>query len=56
MTEFGYPMYAEGLERAVKMVSKLNIPIEITENGVADSKVEANSFEETSLGPIRIIV
>ena len=38
MTEFGYPMYAEGLERAVKMVSKLNIPIEITENGVADSK------------------
>ena len=38
ITEFGYPMYAEGLERAVKMISKLNIPIEITENGVADSK------------------
>ena len=38
MTEFGYPMYAEGLERAVKMVAKLDIPIEITENGVADSK------------------
>lgn len=37
MTEFGYTMYAEGLERAVKLVSKLNVPIEITENGVADS-------------------
>ena len=30
-------MYAEGLERAVKILSKLEIPIEITENGVADS-------------------
>ena len=29
-------MYAEGLERAVKLISKLNAPIEITENGVAD--------------------
>ena len=37
MTDFGYTMYAEGLERAVKLVSKLNVPIEITENGVADS-------------------
>ena len=37
ITEFGYPMYAEGLERAVKILSKLEIPIEITENGVADS-------------------
>ena len=37
MTDFGYPMYAEGLERAVMLMSKLNVPIEITENGVADS-------------------
>jgi beta-glucosidase len=37
MTDFGYTMYAEGLERAVKLLSKLNVPIEITENGVADS-------------------
>jgi len=37
MTEFGYTMYAEGLERAVRLMSKLNVPIEITENGVADS-------------------
>ena len=38
MTDFGYPMYAEGLERAVKKLSKLKVPIEITENGVADSE------------------
>ena len=40
VTEFGYPMYAEGLERAVKWLEKLNIPIEITENGVADANDE----------------
>ena len=37
-TEFGYPMYAEGLERSVDMLLPLNVPIEITENGVADSE------------------
>ncbi len=37
VTEFGYPMYAEGLDRATKWLKKLNIPIEITENGVADA-------------------
>ncbi len=36
MTDFGYPMYAEGLERAVKMLETLEVPIEITENGTAD--------------------
>ena len=36
-TEFGYPMYAEGFRRAIERVSVLNVPIEITENGVADS-------------------
>ncbi len=37
-TEFGYPMYAEGLRRAIEFVSELGVPIEITENGVADSE------------------
>ena len=37
LTEFGYPMYAEGLKRAIERVSALKVPIEITENGVADS-------------------
>jgi beta-glucosidase len=46
MTDFGYTMYAEGLERAVKLLSKLNVPIEITENGVADS--------DDSLRPIHL--
>jgi len=36
-TEFGYPMYAEGMRRAIDFVSELGVPIEITENGVADS-------------------
>jgi len=35
-TEFGYPMYAEGFRRAMEFVSPLSVPIEITENGVAD--------------------
>ena len=36
-TEFGYPMYAEGLRRAIEFLAPLNVPIEITENGVADA-------------------
>ena len=35
-TDFRYPMYAEGLKRAFEMVAPLNIPIIVTENGVAD--------------------
>ena len=35
-TDFRYPMYAEGLRRAFEMVAPLNIPIIVTENGVAD--------------------
>jgi len=35
-TDFRYPMYAEGLRRAFEMVQGLNIPIIVTENGVAD--------------------
>ena len=30
-------MYAEGLRRAIEFVSEIGVPIEITENGVADS-------------------
>ena len=36
-TEFGYPMYAEGLRRALDFLAPLGVPIEITENGVADT-------------------
>ena len=36
-TEFGYPMYAEGLRRAVEFLAPLGVPIEVTENGVADA-------------------
>ena len=43
VTEFGYPMYAEGLHRATKWLKKLNIPIEITENGVADGEDKLRS-------------
>tara|TARA_Y100000766_G_scaffold272290_1_gene271960 strand:+ start:115 stop:2091 length:1977 start_codon:yes stop_codon:yes gene_type:complete len=35
-TDFRYPMYAEGLRRAFDMVTNLNMPIIVTENGVAD--------------------
>ena len=35
-TDFRYPMYAVGLRRAFEMVKGLNMPIIVTENGVAD--------------------
>ena len=35
-TDFRYPMYAEGLHRSFHMVKGLNLPIYVTENGVAD--------------------
>ncbi|MBJ23527.1 MAG: hypothetical protein CMB64_02540 [Euryarchaeota archaeon] len=35
-TDFRYPMYAEGLRRSFEMVKNLNLPIYVTENGVAD--------------------
>lgn len=35
-TDFRYPMYAVGLRRAFDMVESLNLPIIVTENGVAD--------------------
>ena len=38
MTDMPYTIYAEGIYRAIKLVSKLNLPIIITENGVADKE------------------
>ena len=37
-TDMPYAIYPEGFFRAVKTISKLNVPIIITENGIADDK------------------
>lgn len=37
MTDMDYGMYPEGIYRAIKRISQLNVPIYITENGIADS-------------------
>ena len=37
MTDMPYTIYAEGIYRAIQLVSSLGVPILITENGVADS-------------------
>lgn len=36
MTDMPYTIYGEGIYRAIQLVSSLNVPIIITENGVAD--------------------
>ncbi len=36
MTDMDYGFYPEGIYRAIKRISKLNVPIIITENGLAD--------------------
>jgi len=36
-TDMNYPMYPEGIYKALKTIDKLNVPIYITENGIADS-------------------
>ena len=36
MTDMPYTIYAEGIYRAIELVSCLKVPILITENGVAD--------------------
>ncbi|MFL2982886.1 MAG: family 1 glycosylhydrolase [Candidatus Neomarinimicrobiota bacterium] len=36
MTDMGYPLYAEGFYRALKTISDMNVPIYVTENGLAD--------------------
>ena len=38
MTDMDYGIYPEGIYRAIKRISKLNVPIIITENGLADEK------------------
>lgn len=38
LTDMGQLIYPEGIYRAIKLVSKLNLPIIITENGIADAK------------------
>jgi len=38
MTDMDYTIYPEGIYRAIKRISKLNKPIIITENGLADAK------------------
>jgi beta-glucosidase len=38
MTDMQYPMYADGLYDAIKVMSEFNVPIYITENGIADAK------------------
>ena len=38
LTDMPYTIYGEGIYRAIQSVSKLNKPIFITENGIADSK------------------
>jgi len=40
MTDMGYPLYAEGFHRALKTISKMDVPIYVTENGLADAKDE----------------
>ncbi len=38
MTDAQYPIYAEGLYNAICDVAQFNVPIYITENGIADAK------------------
>ena len=38
LTDMPYSIYGEGLYRAIRSVSVLNIPIMITENGIADAE------------------
>ena len=38
MTDMQYPVCAESLYYAIKEIAKLNVPIYITENGIADAK------------------
>jgi len=38
MTDMDYGIYPEGIYRAIKRISQLEVPIIITENGIADDK------------------
>jgi beta-glucosidase len=37
-TDMGWPIYPEGIYRAIKKVSEFGVPIIVTENGIADAK------------------
>ena len=43
-TDMPYAIYPEGFYKAVKTISKLNVPIIITENGIADDKDDRRSL------------
>ena len=43
-TDMPYAIYAEGFYKAVKTIAKLNVPIIITENGIADNKDDRRSL------------
>ena len=45
MTDMPYTIYAEGIYRAIKLVSSLGVPIIITENGVADASDNDREME-----------
>lgn len=50
MTDMDYGVYPEGIYRAIKRISKLNVPIIITENGITDDKDDRRGdFIEKSL-------
>ena len=38
LTDMPYTIYGEGIYRAIETVSALDVPIIITENGVADAE------------------
>ena len=38
LTDMPYTIYGEGMYRAIESVSALNVPIIITENGIADTE------------------
>ena len=43
-TDMPYAIYPEGFYKAVKTIAKLNVPIIITENGIADNKDDRRSL------------
>tara|TARA_Y100000996_G_C22123736_1_gene479219 strand:- start:131 stop:475 length:345 start_codon:yes stop_codon:yes gene_type:complete len=44
MTDMPYAIYPEGLYRAIKQAGKINKPIIITENGIADAMDDRRSL------------
>jgi len=44
MTDFAYPVYPEGLYRAIQRISELGLPVYITENGIPDEFDDRRHF------------